>query len=102
MMEADIPEELTAQVALALIHKIAAVSSNIVLVSHALKRGHQRRINRIMVERCLMRGAITEGPYVAAASGNWRMNVSRYAAGEEMTCVVEIDWPNKLLVVTVF
>jgi hypothetical protein len=30
------------------------------------------------------------------------MNFYRHAAGEEMTCVVEIDWPARLLVVTVF
>ncbi|MDB5544822.1 MAG: hypothetical protein JWO64_1971 [Hyphomicrobiales bacterium] len=55
-----------------------------------------------MVERCLQKGVLAEGPYVALKTGNWRMNISRRAAGEDMTCVVEIDWPNRLLVVTVF
>jgi hypothetical protein len=45
---------------------------------------------------------LVEGPYVAPRSGFWRMNFYRHAAGEEMTCVVEIDWPARLLVVTVF
>jgi hypothetical protein len=84
------------------VRELAATSANIVLISHAKSRGTQRSINRIMVERCLQRGTLIEGPYVAPKSGFWRMSFFRHAVGEEMTCVVEIDWPSKLLVVTVF
>lgn len=97
-----VPLELPSDVAIQKVRELASDGRNIVLVLHAKARGKQRAINRLMIERCLQKGMITEGPYVALKTGNWRMNVSRRAAGEDMTCVVEIDWPNRLLVVTVF
>ena len=97
-----VPLELSKDAATRKVRELAATSANIVLIPHAKKRGSRRAINRIMVERCLQRGTLIEGPYLSTKSGLWRMNFFRHAAGEEMTCVVEIDWPNKLLVVTVF
>jgi hypothetical protein len=34
--------------------------------------------------------------------GQWQMNLFRHAAGEEITCVVAIDWATRLLVITTF
>lgn len=34
--------------------------------------------------------------------GNWQVNVSRLAAGEEITCTVAIEEEQRLIVVTVF
>jgi hypothetical protein len=96
------PLVLRAEDAIRKVRELASDSANIVIVGHARERGKSRRINRIMIERCLQRGTLVEGPYVAPRSGFWRMNFYRHAAGEEMTCVVEIDWPARLLVVTVF
>ncbi len=97
-----VPLTLTPEAATRKVRELAATSANIVLIPHASKRGKQRVINRIMVERCLRLGTLCEGPYIANGTGHWRMNFFRHAAGEEMTCVIEIDWPRRLLVVTVF
>jgi len=96
------PAKLSAAVATKKVRELAAVSDNIVLIKHAIKRGRQRAINRLQIERCLQRGTLSEEPHIALKTGFWRMSFTRHAAGEEMTCVVEIDWPSKLLVVTVY
>jgi hypothetical protein len=61
-----------------------------------------RRIDRAQVMTCLRRGVISEGPYLHA-SGCWRMNVTRLAAGEEVTVTVEFqDGFTQLDIVTAF
>jgi hypothetical protein len=50
---------------------------------------------------CLAKGVITEGPFVNQY-GNWQVNVSRLAAGEQITCAVAIEWQEQLVVVTVY
>ncbi len=52
--------------------------------------------------RVLRSGNITEGPYVALKSGWWRFTMTGRSAGDEVSCVVEIEWKTKLLVVTVY
>lgn len=84
-----------------LIRELAADSDNVVLVNHAKKRRGQRRFTPKQIMDCLQRGTVSEGPYQQPA-GEWRCNVFRHAAGEEMTVVVEFDLPQRLLVVTVF
>lgn len=34
--------------------------------------------------------------------GNWQVTLYRHAAGEEMHCVVAIDLPAKVIVITVY
>lgn len=96
-----VPLEMTAVQALRIVKEIATDTENIVVVPHGRKRARQRQFTRRQIELCLQRGSITEGPYVAQ-SGLWRLNMFRHAAGEELTCVVEIDLPKRLIVVTVF
>jgi hypothetical protein len=96
------PTKLSAAAATKKVRELAESSGNIILINHAKKRGRQRVINRLQIERCLRLGTICEEPHIALKSGFWRMSFMRHAAGEEMTCVVEIDWPSKLLVVTVY
>jgi len=50
---------------------------------------------------CLQKGVVTEGP-APNTRGHWQVNVSRLAAGEEMTCTVVIEWDERLVVRTVF
>ncbi|ANN59636.1 hypothetical protein A9174_24915 [Mesorhizobium loti NZP2037] len=96
-----IPLTLTAPLALKMIKLLAADTNNIVIVAHARKRGRQRRISRRQVELCVQRGSICEGP-IMNAKGHWQVNMYRHAAGEEMECVVAIDWGKSLIVITVF
>jgi hypothetical protein len=96
-----VPLTLTSANALKVIRGIASDSSRIIVVAHAKMRGRQRSITRRQIELCVQRGTITEGPFLNA-HGNWQVNLFRHAAGEEITCVVAIDWPERLIVVTVF
>lgn len=96
-----VPLALTASAALKMVRQLAADSDNIVIIGHARKRGKQRRINRRQIELCLRKGSICEGPFFNQ-KGNWQVNMYRHAAGEEMECVVAIDWGRSLIVVTVF
>lgn len=95
------PDDLNDADALKLIRMLAADSSNIVVIKHAQKRKAQRNITRPQIERCIQKGTITEGPFVNA-HGNWQVNLSRFTAGEQITCVIAIDWPARLIVVTTF
>jgi hypothetical protein len=65
-------------------------------------RKRERRISHADILRVLRKGVCVEGPYIAAKSGPWRLNVEGQSAGSLMTCVVEIIWRKKLLVVTAF
>jgi hypothetical protein len=95
------PDRLNDGDALKLIRMLAADSNNIVVIRHAQKRKAQRNITRPQIERCIQKGTITEGPYINA-KGNWQVNLSRFTAGEQITCVVAIDWPARLIIVTTF
>lgn len=96
-----VPLTLTPALALKMVRQLAADTNNIVIVPHARRRGKQRRINRRQVELCCLRGTICEGPFLNQ-KGHWQVNLYRHAAGEEMECVVAIDWAKSLIVVTVF
>jgi hypothetical protein len=80
---------------------LAADSDNIVVIPHARKRRVQRRITRPQIERCVQKGSITEGPFINQ-KGHWQMNLSRFTAGEQITCTVAIEWATKILVITTF
>jgi hypothetical protein len=96
-----VPLSFTAPAALRQIKLIAQDSDNIIVVTHGLKRGLQRAITRPQIEACIRKGTIIEGPFLND-HGNWQVTMFRHAAGEEMSCVVAIDWPSKLIVVTVY
>lgn len=96
-----IPLALTPIAALKMIREIAKSSENIVVVKHAKKRQRQRSVMRVQIEACLCKGTIQEGPFMND-KGNWQVTMYRHAAGEEVNCVVAIDWPSKLIVVTVY
>ena len=96
-----IPLKLTAPLALKVIREIAADSDNIVIVSHARLRGRQRKITRAQIEACIRKGTIQEGPFMNG-HGHWQVTMYRHAAGEELHCVVAIDWPSKAIVITTY
>jgi hypothetical protein len=95
------PADLAEADALRLIRILAEDTNNIVVISHGRKQTKLRRIARRQIELCVQRGTITEGPFVNSR-GNWQVNLSRHAAGEEVTCVVAIEWAKRLIVITAF
>ncbi|MHB1104422.1 MAG: DUF4258 domain-containing protein [Devosia sp.] len=101
-MAAEIfPLSLSGPAALKKIKELAADSGNIVIISHTAKRQKQRNITRLQIERCVQAGYIDEGPFMND-KGNWQVTMCHYSAGEEVTAVVAIDWPNKLIVITTY
>lgn len=96
-----VPLRLTATAALRMVRELAADTDRIVVLSHATARARKRRISRRQIELCCQRGTISEGPFLNQ-HGQWQANMFRHASGEEITCPVAIDWPNRLLVITVF
>jgi hypothetical protein len=98
---AKAPPKLSRQQALAVIREFAKDSMDVFAVGHAMQRLKQHRFTRRQMMTCLQRGIITEGPALNSR-GHWQVNVTRMAAGEEMTCVVVIEWDQRLVVRTVF
>jgi hypothetical protein len=93
------PAKLSAPEALRVVRLLAADTANIVVHPHGKKRAW--KITRRQIELCVQRGTIGEGPFVNQ-HGNWQLNLCRRAAGEEITCVVAIEWATKLLVISTF
>lgn len=97
----DAPDHLSAPVALKVIREIASDSDRIVIIPYGKMRSRQRKITRRQIELCVQKGTITEGPFLNS-HGLWQVNLYRHAAGEELTCVVAIEWATKVLVINAF
>ena len=95
------PDNLSAADAIKVVRLLAAQTENIVVIGYGRKKAKQRQITRRQIELCVQKGTLTEGPFMNRY-GNWQMNLYRHAAGEEITCVVAIDWPNRVLVINTF
>lgn len=87
--------------AMKLIRALAQDSKNVFVVRHARRAQEKRKITRRQIMTCLQKGRVTEGPS-KNIHGNWQVNVSRFAAGEGVTCVVAIELDEQLIVITVF
>jgi hypothetical protein len=96
-----VPLRLTAPRAIQIIRELAVDTNKIVVLPYGKRRTGERKITRRQVELCVQKGTITEGPFLNQ-HGNWQVNLYRHAAGEEITCVVAIDWVHRLLVINAF
>lgn len=96
------PDVLDIHEARRIVREIAEESARVAILPHAQKRKRQRRISLEDVLRVLRNGSVTEGPYIALKSGWWRITMTGRSAGDEVSCVVEIEWKTRLLVVTVY
>jgi hypothetical protein len=85
------PSKLSKQQALAVVREFAKDSRDVFPVGHARQRLKQHRFTRRQMMTCLQKGVVTEGPALNSR-GHWQVNITRMAAGEEMTCVVVIEW----------
>lgn len=96
-----IPLKMSRPVALAHIHDLAADSGRIVVIRHGRDRQKERHITRRQIEECVRKGYIAEGPFLNE-HGNWQVTMASYGAGEELACVVAIEWATRLLIITTF
>jgi hypothetical protein len=95
------PKTLSRADALRVIRVLAAETGNIFVIPYGRKKAGRRGITRRQIELCVQKGTPTEGPFLNQR-GHWQMNLYRHAAGEEITCVVAIDWPERILVINTF
>jgi hypothetical protein len=95
------PDSLSSADAIRIVRMLAAKTENIVVIPYGKRKTRMRRIGRRQIELCVQKGTLTEGPFVNP-HGHWQLNVQRRAAGEEITCVVAIDWPARVLVINAF
>lgn len=95
------PGKLSAADAIRIIRVLSADTNNIVVIQYGKRRAKQRAITRRQIELCVQMGTVSEGPFLNQ-HGNWQMNLSRHAAGEEITCVVAIEWATRVLVINTF
>jgi len=95
------PDQLSEAEAIKIVRVLAADSSNIVIIPYGQRRTRQRNITRPQVEKCVRLGTIQEGPFLNG-HGHWQMNLFRHAAGEQVTCVIAIDWATRILVINAF
>jgi Domain of unknown function (DUF4258) len=100
-MATVVPMKMSKPMALRIIRELAADSDRIVVIAHARQRQKQRCITRRQVELCLRNGFIQEGPFMNH-KGHWQVTMNSYSAGEQLACVVAIDWPNRLIVITTY
>jgi len=84
-----------------MLQKLSADTANIALLPHGQKRAKSRMITRRQIELCIQKGVIIEGPFTND-HGNFQLTLQRAAAGEQITCVVAIDWPTRILVITAY
>jgi hypothetical protein len=83
------------------IRALAADPGRVVVTHHARIRMRQRGISFETVLAALRRGAVIDDPS-RDVRGNWTCRVRRFAAGEELTVAVAIEWETGVLVITVF
>lgn len=95
------PNRLSGADAIKVIRTLAADTDNIVIIPYGNKRAKQRKVTRRQMELCVQKGTITEGPF-PNKFGNWQVNLFRHAAGEQITCVVAIEWATRVLVINTF
>jgi hypothetical protein len=96
-----VPLKMSAPVALSHIRELAQSTANIVVLRHAVERQEERNVSRRQIELCIQTGYISEGPFLNDHK-NWQVTMCGYHAGEELTCVVAIEWASKLLIITVY
>ncbi|SDY38641.1 DUF4258 domain-containing protein [Nitrosomonas sp. Nm58] len=82
--------DLTCANAKQLIAEIAKDSARVFYTTHAEKRMKERKITRSQVQRCLLHGKITEGPY-RDIHGKWCLTLETFSAGEPVAVVAALD-----------
>jgi len=96
------PKDLSGADALKHIRALMKANSKCVIFwPHANRKAKARSITQRQMLTCLEKGVVTEGPYLDAY-GNWKLNITRMAAGQEITCVVIIEWSVRIFVHTAF
>lgn len=68
---------------------------------HAVRDHPERKITTTMIRNCLLKGTVIVDPIIDM-HGNWKAEVYRHGAGQELTVPVAILWRQHVLVITAF
>jgi hypothetical protein len=92
------PARLSAAQALTVIREIAVDSGRIVLIPPR-EDAFGTTLHQPTTDRAVLPEGHDDG---RNAKGQWQVTLYRHAAGEEVTCVVAIEWATRLIVITTF
>jgi len=68
---------------------------------HATQDHPERKITTAMIRNCLLKGTVIVDPTLDMR-GNWKADLYRHGAGQELTVPVAIFWERHVLVITAF
>lgn len=97
----ETPLRLSKPEAAAVIKEIAQDADRIAPVGHGRRRMRERDFTIMQVVRVVRAGYIDGDPWLDE-HGNWRVDMRGWAAGEEITVCLAIEWRTRLLIITVF
>lgn len=69
---------------------------------HCKMRQKRRQITTLQVTNCLMKGFVTEDPYLSPHHKGWETTVEGSAAGERLKIVISMRWTQDILVITCY
>ena len=93
------PDKLSRQQAQDLIRSLA-MEGRVVFTGHGKARKDQRT-SSLAVMTCLQKGFVRDDPYLSLR-GDWRAEMNRVTAGNDLTVCVALDWGKKVIVVTTY
>jgi len=104
-MSKPIPFRLNDANALKLLREIAADSSRVVMLRHAMQRMRERKVTLTQVLDVLRKGCLTE-PSALDMHGNWKVTVKGMSCGQSLTVAAAIEMGQehgkRILVITLF
>ena len=77
------------------------VAGKVRYTRHATQDHPERKITTSMIRNCLLKGTVIVDPFLDMR-GNWKADIYRHGAGQELTVPVAIFWERHVLVITAF
>ena len=84
-----------------MIREIAVDSGRIVLIPPR-EDAFGTTLHQPTTDRAVLPEGHDDGRTVSERERQWQVTLYRHAAGEEVTCVVAIEWATRLIVITTF
>ncbi|MBZ7924407.1 DUF4258 domain-containing protein [Ensifer adhaerens] len=75
------------------------INGKVQYTRHAKQDHPERKITTTMIRNCLLKGTVIIDPIIDI-KGNWKADVHRHGAGQELTVPVAIIWEKHVLVIS--
>lgn len=76
-----------------------SAAGRIIYTRHTKNDHPERQITTTMIAACLAKGVVSSDP-VVDAHGNWKADIERRGAGQELLVAAAIKWGNGVIIVT--